>query len=43
MTRAAALIDLSNDLADHYSQQAMYLRLKGHLPPTAQPRKTSGQ
>lgn len=43
MTRAAALIDLANDLADHYGQQAMYLRLKGHLPPTARPRKTSGR
>lgn len=42
MSRAAALITLTNDLADHYSQQAMYLRLKGHLPPTAQPRKGMG-
>lgn len=36
VTKAAALIALSNDLYDHYSQQAMYLRLNGHLPPTAQ-------
>lgn len=42
VTRAAALIELANDLADHYSQLAMYLRLTGHLPPTAQPRTTSG-
>ncbi len=39
VSRAAALINLAGDLFDHYGQQAMYLRLKGHLPPTAQPRK----
>jgi hypothetical protein len=27
---------LSDDWADHYSGQAMYLRLNGVLPPTAQ-------
>jgi hypothetical protein len=37
--RAFALIALSNDWADHYSSAAMYLRLKGLLPPTAQPKK----
>ncbi|HVC20071.1 MAG TPA: DinB family protein [Vicinamibacterales bacterium] len=36
MSRAGAMIMLTGDLADHYSQQAMYLRLNGHLPPTAQ-------
>lgn len=36
ITKAAAMIALTDDLADHYSQQAMYLRLNGHLPPTAQ-------
>jgi uncharacterized damage-inducible protein DinB len=37
--RAFALIALSNDWADHYSSAAMYLRLNGLLPPTAQPKK----
>jgi uncharacterized damage-inducible protein DinB len=35
-TRAFALIALTNDWADHYSSAAMYLRLNGLLPPTAQ-------
>lgn len=34
--RAAALIGLTNDFADHYGAAAMYLRLNGLLPPTAQ-------
>ena len=34
-SKAGAMIDMSNDLADHYAQEAMYLRLNGHLPPTA--------
>jgi uncharacterized damage-inducible protein DinB len=34
--RAAALIALTNDFADHYGTAAMYLRLNGMLPPTAQ-------
>lgn len=34
--RAAALIGLTNDFADHYSAAAAYLRLNGMLPPTAQ-------
>ncbi len=38
-TRAFALIALTNDWADHYSSAAMYLRLSGLLPPTAQPKK----
>jgi uncharacterized damage-inducible protein DinB len=33
--RAFALIALTNDWADHYSNAAMYLRLNGLLPPTA--------
>ena len=32
---AMALIGLTNDWADHYAAAAMYLRLKGMLPPTA--------
>jgi hypothetical protein len=35
---AFALIALTNDWADHYSAAAMYLRLNGVLPPTAQPK-----
>jgi hypothetical protein len=37
--RAFALIALTNDWADHYSAAAMYLRLNGLLPPTAQEKK----
>jgi hypothetical protein len=36
---AYALIALTNDWADHYSAAAMYLRLNGLLPPTAQANK----
>lgn len=39
ISKAAAMIGLTNDLADHYSQAAMYLRLNGKLPPTAQHRR----
>ena len=38
-SRAFALIALTNSWADHYSSVAMYLRLNGLLPPTAQPKK----
>jgi hypothetical protein len=38
-TRAAALIGLSGGWNDHYGAQAIYLRLNGILPPTAQPAK----
>jgi uncharacterized damage-inducible protein DinB len=38
-TRAAVMILLTDDLFDHYSQAAMYLRMNGLLPPTAQPKK----
>lgn len=38
LTRASAMIALTNDFADHYSGAAMYLRLNGLLPPTAQPK-----
>jgi len=38
-SRAFALIALTNDWAGHYSSAAMYLRLNGLLPPTAQPKK----
>jgi uncharacterized damage-inducible protein DinB len=33
--RASAMIGLVTDWANHYGQQAMYLRLNGVLPPTA--------
>jgi uncharacterized damage-inducible protein DinB len=38
VTRAMGMIAITDDLADHYSMAAMYLRLNGLLPPTAQPR-----
>jgi DinB superfamily len=33
--KAAVLLDFTDDLADHYSQESIYLRINGHLPPTA--------
>jgi DinB family protein len=38
VTRARAIMITVGDWADHYSQEANYLRLNGVLPPTAQPR-----
>jgi len=38
-SRAGAMITLSDDWYDHYGAQAVYLRLNGILPPTAQPQK----
>lgn len=35
-TRAMAAVGLIDDWSDHYAMQAMYLRLNGVLPPTAQ-------
>jgi uncharacterized damage-inducible protein DinB len=37
--RARALIELTDDLEDHYSQMASYLRLNGMVPPSAKPAK----
>ena len=34
-SRASAILITVGDWADHYSQAANYLRLNGHLPPTA--------
>jgi hypothetical protein len=34
-SRATPAIGLLTDWADHYGQQAIYLRLNGILPPTA--------
>jgi hypothetical protein len=33
--RARALLELTGDLEDHYSQMASYLRLNGMIPPSA--------
>ena len=38
-TRFAAALEVTNDLIDHYAALAVYLRLNGLLPPTAQPKK----
>jgi hypothetical protein len=37
--RAMAALGLSSGWADHYAAAAMYLRLNGILPPSAQPKK----
>jgi hypothetical protein len=37
--RARALIELTDDLEDHYSQMASYLRMNGMVPPSATPKK----
>ena len=38
-SRALAMFMLAGSWADHYSEAAMYLRLSGLIPPTAQPKK----
>jgi DinB superfamily len=38
-TRAWAAMGLASSWADHYGMAAIYLRLNGLLPPTAQPKK----
>lgn len=38
-SRAGIMFTLTNDFFDHYSAEAMYLRMNGILPPTAQPSK----
>jgi hypothetical protein len=38
-TRANLMMFLTAEFADHYSMAAIYLRLNGLLPPTAQPKK----
>lgn len=40
--KAAVVIGLTNDWADHYGAAAVYLRLNGILPPTAQHRAMNG-
>jgi hypothetical protein len=39
VARARALFELTDDLEDHYSQLASYLRLNEIPPPSAKPRK----
>jgi hypothetical protein len=39
VSRGFMVITASEDYGDHYSTAAMYLRLNGLLPPTAQPKK----
>jgi uncharacterized damage-inducible protein DinB len=36
VSKASAMLALATDLADHYAQEAIYLRLNGHLPPTGE-------
>ena len=36
VTRFSAALEVTNDLVDHYAALAVYLRLNGLLPPTAQ-------
>jgi len=38
-TRFGAVLEVTNDLIDHYAALAVYLRLNGLLPPTAQPKQ----
>ncbi|MEO6802037.1 MAG: hypothetical protein ABI197_02195, partial [Granulicella sp.] len=37
--RARALLELTGDLEDHYSQMAGYLRMNHLIPPSAAPAK----
>jgi uncharacterized damage-inducible protein DinB len=37
--RARALVELTDDLEDHYSQMASYLRMNGMIPPSVKPKK----
>lgn len=39
ISRAGAMIALTDVAYDHYSMAAMYLRLNGLIPPSAQPKK----
>jgi hypothetical protein len=39
MSRGGALVALGGSWTDHYATEAIYLRLNGILPPTAQPEK----
>jgi hypothetical protein len=39
ISRGGALVALAGSWTDHYATEAIYLRLNGILPPTAQPKK----
>jgi hypothetical protein len=39
VSRGGALVALAGSWTDHYATEAIYLRLNGILPPTAQPPK----
>jgi hypothetical protein len=39
ISRVGAMIVLTDAAFDHYSMAAMYLRLNGLVPPSAQPKK----
>jgi len=39
ISRGGALVALGGSWTDHYATEAIYLRLNGILPPTAQPAK----
>jgi DinB superfamily len=39
VSRGFMVVTMAQDYGDHYSMAAMYLRLNGLLPPTAQPKK----
>lgn len=39
LPRSVAVMGLASSLSDHYATAAMYLRLNGILPPSAQPKK----
>jgi hypothetical protein len=42
LSRAGTMIIWASSFADHYGMAAIYLRLNNLLPPTAAPKKTSG-
>jgi uncharacterized damage-inducible protein DinB len=39
LPRSVAVLGIASSMADHYGAAAMYLRLNGILPPSAQPKK----
>jgi uncharacterized damage-inducible protein DinB len=39
LPRSVAVLAIASSMADHYGAAAMYLRLNGILPPSAQPKK----
>ena len=39
LPRSVAVLGIASSMSDHYAAAAMYLRLNGILPPSAQPKK----